>query len=229
MRAAHGRPKGEGSGLTWTGRPSNKGASTKSHGRRSVPPIFLVSDDRSTTPFPGCYWVIPGTLLAGAYPGGRDEASTAERMKALLDSGVRSVVNLMSEEEVLEHAPGERFVPYEDTLEKLGESRGVIVEIERYAIEDANTLTEQAVQLVLDAIDAEIDGRNSPTFVHCSNGNARTGVVIGCYLARHGLASGKAALEKLRELRASDPTLARQKSPETMTEEKFVLRWRESR
>jgi protein tyrosine/serine phosphatase len=188
-----------------------------------------VSDDRSSTPFPATYWVVPGTLLAGAYPGGRDEKTTAERMKALLDCGVRSVINLMSEEETFEHSAGEHFVPYEDILEKLGEAQGLVVEIERYAIEDANTLTEPAVQLVLDAIDAEIDGRNSPTFVHCSDGNARTGVVIGCYLARHGLANGKGALEKIRELRAGDPVFARKKSPETMTEEKFVLRWREAR
>lgn len=188
-----------------------------------------MSDHNSSTPFPGTYWVVPGTLLAGAHPGGRDDKSTAERMAALLDCGVRSVISLISEEETLEHPAGGHFVPYEDTLEKLGESRGVVVEIERYAIENANTLTEQAMELVLDAIDAEIEGRNSPTFVHCSDGNARTGVVVGCYLARHGLANGKGALEKIRELRAGDPVFARQKSPETMTEEKFVLRWREAR
>jgi hypothetical protein len=173
--------------------------------------------------------VIPGTLLAGAYPGGRDAKATGERMAALVDAGIHSVINLMSEEETLEPAAGEVFFPYEDTLEKIGEARGIVVEIERYAIEDANTLTEQAMELVLDAIDAEIDGRNSPTFVHCSNGNARTGVVIGCYLARHGIATGKDALTKLKQLRADDPVFSGRKSPETMTEEKFVLRWRESR
>lgn len=188
-----------------------------------------MSNDGSSTPFPGTYWVVPGALLAGAYPGGKDSKSTEERMKALVDAGIHSVINLMSEEEVFEHAPGEVFVPYEDTLEKIGDERGIVIEIERYAIEDANTLTEPAMQLVLDAIDAEIDGRNSPTFVHCSNGNARTGVVVGCYLARHGIATGKAALDKLKELRAEDPLFAQRKSPETMTEEKFVLRWRESR
>jgi protein-tyrosine phosphatase len=188
-----------------------------------------VSNDGSSTPFPGTYWVVPGALLAGAYPGGKDPKSTEERMKALVDAGIHSVINLMSEEEAFEHAPGEVFVPYEDTLEKIGDERGIVIEIERYAIEDANTLTEPAMQLVLDAIDAEIDGRNSPTFVHCSNGNARTGVVVGCYLARHGIATGKAALDKLKELRAEDPVFALRKSPETMTEEKFVLRWRESR
>lgn len=188
-----------------------------------------MSDNHSSTPFPGTYWVIPGTLLAGIYPGGDDGESTEQRMKALLDSGVRSVINLMPEEEIYEHDSGAHFHPYEDLLEKLGEARGVVVEIERYAIEDANTLTEQSMELILDAVDAEIDGRDSPTFVHCSDGNARTGVVIGCYLARHGLATGKSALDKLRELRAGDPFFAGQKSPKTMTEEKFVLRWRESR
>ena len=150
-------------------------------------------------------------------------------MIALVDAGIHSVINLMSEEETFEPNAGEIFQPYEDTLEKIGDARGIVIEIERYAIEDANTLTEQAMELVLDAIDAEIDGRDSPTFVHCSDGNARTGVVIGCYLARHGLATGKSALEKIRELRAVDPLFAKQKSPKTMTEEKFVLRWRESR
>ena len=188
-----------------------------------------MNDLRSSTPFPGTYWVVPGTLLAGAYPGGRDDKSTAERMAALIDAGIHSVINLMPEEEAFEPAAGEIFHPYEDALEKIGEERGIVVEIERYAIEDANTLTEPAMELVLDAIDAEIEGRNSPTFVHCSNGNARTGVVVGCYLARHGLATGKDALAKLKQLRAGDPVFSHRKSPETMTEEKFVLRWRESR
>ena len=188
-----------------------------------------MSDDPSSTPFPGTYWVVPGTLLAGAYPAGRDPESTKKRLTALVDAGIHSVINLMSEEETFEPNAGEIFQPYEDTLEEIGDARGIVIEIERYAIEDANTLTEQAMELVLDAIDAEIDGRNSPTLVHCSNGDARTGVVVGCYLARHGIATGKAALERIKELRAVDPVFARRKSPETMTEEKFVLRWREAR
>jgi hypothetical protein len=188
-----------------------------------------VSDDRSSTPFPGTYWVVPGTLLAGAWPGGQDAKTTDQRMQALLDCGVRSVINLMSEEEAFDGSAGAHFHPYEDTLEKIGETRGIVVEIERYTIEDANTLTEQAMELILDAIDAEIEGRDSPTFVHCSDGDARTGVVIGCYLARHGIATGKSALEQLRQLRSGDPIFRTRKSPGTMTEEKFVLRWRESR
>jgi protein tyrosine/serine phosphatase len=188
-----------------------------------------VSDDQTATPFPGTFWVVPGSLLAGAYPGGKNGKDTAERMNALLDAGIHSVINLLPEDDGFDHESGVAYQPYEDTLEKLGESRGLVVEIERHAIEDPNTLTEQTVELVLDAIDAEIDGRNSPTFIHCGDGNGRTGVVVGCYLARHAIANGKGALEKIKQLRASDPILSKQKSPQTMTEEKFVLRWRESR
>lgn len=188
-----------------------------------------MSEQSPPTPFPGTYWVLPGTLLAGAYPGGPSPAATASRMAALLDAGIRSVINLMSEEEAFEQASTGHFHPYEDQLEALGEQRGLVVEIGRYAVEDANTMGEAAMQLVLDAIDAEIDGRNSPTLVHCSDGNGRTGLVVGCYLARHGLASGKDALEQIRRLRSADPLLAGRKSPETMTEEKFVLRWRTGR
>lgn len=188
-----------------------------------------MSNSQSPTPFPGSYWVVPGSLLAGTYPVGSDPAATQQRMTALLDAGIHSVISLMSEEEILEHEDGHIFHPYEDVLEQLGESRGIVVEIERHTVEDANTLTEQAMELILDAIDAEIEGRNSPTFVHCSDGNARTGVVVGCYLARHGIAQGKDALEYLRHLRAADPALSSQKSPATMIEEKFIIRWRESR
>ncbi len=173
--------------------------------------------------------MVPGVLLAGTYPGGADPRSTQKRLAALLEAGVHSVINLMAEEELLEHAPGEHYLPYEDILEQMGEKSGVVVEIARYAIEDGNTLTEQEMELILDAIDAEIDGRDSPTLVHCSDGNGRTGMVIGCYLARHGIAKGKDALAKIKEMRAGDPLLARQKSPETMVEERFVLRWKEAR
>lgn len=181
-------------------------------------------------PYDGSYWVLPGILLAGAFPGSIDDQQADARLSALLDSGIRSVVNLLPEEEELEPVEGEEiYHPYEDRLEALGEDRGAIVEIVRYAIEDGNTLTEDQMELILDALDAEIDGRDSPTLVHCSNGNARTAMVVGCYLARHGLATGKDALARIRELRAAVPALADQKSPETMVEEKFVLRWKKGR
>jgi len=150
-----------------------------------------------------------------------------ERLVALLDAGIRSVIDLMDEEEVLEHADGEVYKPYEDRLEQLAEERGEIVEIQRHAIGDGSAPPPQEMQIILDAIDAEIDGRNSPTFVHCSDGHGRTGTVIGCYLARHGVATGKSALEKITELRAPVAELDGHKSPANMVQQKLVTRWKE--
>jgi hypothetical protein len=59
------------------------------------------------------------------------------------------------------------------------------------------------------------------------NGNGYTGMVVGCYLARHGIAAGKDVLAKIRELRAVDPNLVKAKSPENMIQERFVIRWKE--
>jgi hypothetical protein len=178
-------------------------------------------------PYRGSYWVVPGSLLAGAYPGGHDEASTATRLASVLEAGITSVIDLMQEEEILEHEPGVHYLPYADRLEALGEARGQIIEIAGYAMEPGTTPSDQEMTLILDAVDAEIDGRNSPTLVHCADGHGRTGMVVGCYLARHGIAVGKDAVEKIRELRRSDPLLAEHKSPTAMIEERFILRWKE--
>jgi hypothetical protein len=52
-------------------------------------------------------------------------------------------------------------------------------------------------------------------------------MVVGCYLARHGIATGKEALAMIRELRAANPAMAKAKSPENIVQERFVTRWKE--
>ena len=52
----------------------------------------------------------------------------------------------------------------------------------------------------------------------------RTGTVVGCYLARHGIAAGNDVIKKIKELRKdtedfSDP------SPETREQIKMVNNW----
>ncbi len=165
-------------------------------------------------------------MLAGAYPGGPTGESTDARLNALLDAGIRSVICLMEEEETLVHESGELYLPYEDRMEELAEERGLIVEIARYGIEMGTAPQEGEMAMILDSIDAEIDGRDSPTLVHCADGHGRSGTVVGCYLARHDIARGKAALEKLKELRSGDPVLAAHRAPANIVGEKFVLRWK---
>ena len=48
--------------------------------------------------------------------------------------------------------------------------------------------------------------------------------MVGCYLARHGMAEGEERLAKIKELRSTDPTAYRN-SPETVEQAKMVLSW----
>jgi len=148
------------------------------------------------------------------------------KLGALLDAGIGSVVNLMEDEELLEHSDGEQFAPYEDRLEALADERGKLIEIMRHPIAAGGLPTEEEMALILDAIDAEIEGRDSPVFVHCSDGAGRTGLVIGCYLARHNIAVGKSAVAKIQELRAPHPELCEHRSPANIVQERMVTRWK---
>jgi hypothetical protein len=53
-----------------------------------------------SVPFPHCYWVIPGRFLARRYPGSEDLAEADKRLKALLDHGLRTFMDLAEPWEV---------------------------------------------------------------------------------------------------------------------------------
>ena len=177
--------------------------------------------------YSGAWWIIPGRLLAGPYPAGNDEQSTREILASLLAAGLRSVINLTEEDEVNGDGEVPHIPAYEDALEEMGEQLGSVIEIERFAIEKGTAPSSDAMEMILDAIDNEIDGRDSPTLLHCASGNGRAWLVAGCYLARHGIAVGDDAVARLTELRANDPALAVAKCPETIVQERFVSRWRQ--
>src|SRR5262245_62531714 len=58
-----------------------------------------MSETKPTVPIPETYWVIPGQLLAGEYPGDTDDRLTEKRLVALLDAGIRTFLNLTDEDE----------------------------------------------------------------------------------------------------------------------------------
>ena len=178
-------------------------------------------------PYSGAWWVVPGRLLAGPNPAGNDEQTTREILASLLAAGLRSVINLTEEDEVNGDGEVPHIPAYEDALEEMGEELGDVIEIERFAIEEGTAPPADKMEMIIDAIDNEIDGRNSPTLLHCTSGNGRAWLVAGCYLARHGIAVGKDAVALLKELRAGDPALVAAKCPETIVQERFVSRWRQ--
>lgn len=171
-------------------------------------------------PFPRSYWVIPGKFLAGAYPGSDNPEEAKEKINALIRSGIRSVINLMEEDEVNNN--GELFSPYEGTFLGLGKTLGLDLTFRRFPIKDLNIPSHSDMNRILNEIDSSLS-MDRPVYVHCWGGKGRTGAVVGCYLVRHGL-SGQEALEKIRDLRRFEPT-GHHPSPETGKQRDLVISW----
>ncbi|MEI7451372.1 MAG: dual specificity protein phosphatase family protein [Desulfomonile sp.] len=173
-------------------------------------------------PFARSYWVVPNKFLAGYYPGSKHAEEASQRHQGLLNCGIRYVVNLMEEHET-DHS-GNGFVPYENTLREIADGMAVDVYFIRHPIRDNGVPSTEQMVTILDTIDHAISSE-LPVYVHCWGGVGRTGTVVGCYLARHGIATGQECLVKIRELRRIDPTADRS-SPETIKQADMVLGWK---
>jgi len=185
----------------------------------------IMTDTReySRKPFPRSYWVVPGKICSGAYPGDRDEQAMMNKLQGLIDCGVRHVINLMEPSET-DHE-GRPFTDYMGMLDMLGARRGAKVSSKRFPIRDVSVPTRELMKAILDDIDESIS-RDRPVFVHCWGGKGRTGTVVGCFLARHGIAHGKKALAMISQLRSNDPR-AHEPSPETPAQRDMVISWKE--
>ena len=173
----------------------------------------------SPVPFPGSYWVIPGKLLAGPYPGHLQPAEADRRITALLACGIRRVINLMEAEEV--NYQGQPFVPYIGRMQEFA-GLDTSVAMNRFPIRDGEIPSRDDMRKILNEIDAALtDGQ--PVYIHCWGGKGRTGTAVGCYLIRHGLASAGAALERINHLRRDVQPF--QPSPENERQCAFVCSW----
>jgi hypothetical protein len=64
------------------------------------------------------YWVVPGQLLAGGYPGLEDPIEEERNLKGLIQAGIRHVISLMEPQEY--NRPDDPFAPYVDRMESIG-------------------------------------------------------------------------------------------------------------
>jgi protein-tyrosine phosphatase len=119
-------------------------------------------------PIPGSFWIEPGRLLVGPYPGGQ-----VERL-----AGIDVVVALTEESELppYEVGPGVRLV--------------------RRAIPDFGCPEPDELRQTLDMLDREL-AAGKVLYLHCRGGVGRTGMVTACYLIRRG-ATAEEALARLR-------------------------------
>lgn len=165
-------------------------------------------------PFVNSYWVAPGMLLAGPFPGDVDPDVAARKLEALAGAGAQAVVNLQPEAE--RGRDGAAFPDLAASLAALGMSTS------RFPTVDMDVPSANTVRAVLDKIDEEI-ARGRTVYVHCWGGHGRTGVIVGCWLQRHGLAGEAGPLERIKELRTSAGIYA--PSPQTRAQCDFVVNW----
>jgi hypothetical protein len=150
----------------------------------------------ATAPVDGAYRVAEG-LLAGSYPGD-------ERAERLEQAGVRLFVDLTELGEL---------APYAHVLR--------VARHEQRPIVDFGVTNPDRYREILDLVDAARSGGD--VYVHCFGGRGRTGTVVGCWLARHGLDDGD-PLGRIAALRAGLPDAAA-RSPETAEQRRLVEEW----
>jgi protein-tyrosine phosphatase len=163
-------------------------------------------------PIENCYWVAPGRFLAGEYPRDKDEESSQAKINALILSGITAFIDLTAENEGL--------LPYSGLLETASHQRFPIRDV---SIPNSTDITAA----ILDTIDHNLR-QERVVYLHCWGGVGRTGVIVGCWLSRHGF-KGEAALARLHELWKQCPKSAYRKSPETTEQEQYIVKWKESR
>lgn len=164
-------------------------------------------------PISNSYWVEPGRLLAGEYPGAKDAGAARIKLRSFLAAGVTYFLDLTEPDELL---------PYAAMLQKEAATGQTIIHY-RLAIPDLGTPSVAETKHRLDVIDAALaDGH--VVYVHCYGGVGRTGVIAGCYLVRHGM-TGDEALAEIARLRYATPD-GYKRSPEMSEQMARVRGWR---
>lgn len=176
----------------------------------------LADPDQSKRPIEYCYWVLPDRFLAGEYPRNIDEESSQRKIAALIAAGVSAFIDLTEEGEKIRY--GKQLYPYVPLLDPHPRAFH-----HRFEIQDGSTPSKQKTIQILDTIDKYI-AQEKKVYVHCWGGVGRTGVIVGCWLARHGY-PGEAALHRLWKLWRACPKSAYRQSPENGKQEQYVCEW----
>lgn len=157
------------------------------------------------------WWVIPGRLLAGEYPGSIDPDKAALKLQTLVDAGVDSFVKLTESGEIT--WGGAPLQPYDS---------GLAARHTRFPIPDQSVIDDAGYDEILAHIRGELDA-GKVVYAHCWGGKGRTGTVVGAWLiAEEGLGY-PGVLERMEQLRAGTRK-AHERVPENRTQEAVLER-----
>lgn len=137
------------------------------------------------------YWLTPGRVLAGEYPGDRDSCRRDEKVNLLVDHGVRTFVDLTT--------PKDPLSPYEASVHRVEAARGLDLSYMRCPIPDQSVVSAETYEDIVRSIHAAAE--RGVVYVHCWGGVGRTGTVAGCLFVEDGMTETE-ALDALQAARA---------------------------
>jgi ADP-ribosylglycohydrolase len=149
------------------------------------------------------WWVEPGAVLAGEYPGAQTPDAAQVKVDLLVDHGVRTFVDLTQ--------PVDGLAPYVDHVERAAHRRGLDLHHRPFPIPDMSVRPHDGYDEIVDAIRASTD--HGVVYVHCWGGIGRTSTVVGCLLVDSGLDADAALADITR--RRSVTRKAHRDAPQT--------------
>ena len=165
----------------------------------------------NAVPLDRCYRV-GELLLVGPILVGATVEETRYRRDRLFGAGVQTIVSLLSRAELLW------------LQNEAGAVQDARFELHHFPVADGEAPSDEQMTKILDVIDDALV-HDRKIYLHCIGGRGRSGCVVACLLARHGIVMGQDALNRLAEIRYAHGLFT--PSPETDRQRAMVIRWRE--
>ena len=165
----------------------------------------------NAVPFDRCYR-IGDQLLVGPCFVGSSGPETRDRVEALQAAGVDAVITLLDPRELGWMRRDLSTFNFE-----------ALFTFNYFPVTDGQAPSRDQMKVILDRLDTLLT-KGQTVYLHCIGGRGRSGTVAACLLARHGIATGVKALNKLAEIRYEHGLFTR--SPETPTQRRMVESWK---
>jgi protein-tyrosine phosphatase len=165
-----------------------------------------------------CYWVEQGRLLAGSHPAPDSLFGSEHKLRNLIAAGISCFLDLPTQQEAPAYGKLAQTIATET-------GRGPLRYLQMPLTEHKVPTIEEMEWILAKLDEALSDGLC--TFVHCHYGVGRTGLVVGCWLIRHNVATREDVLQHIARLRTGLDSPWR--SPHTATQREWIPVWASSK